>query len=55
MKKTCSDVREEGYEIASYVVDLADRSAVYDTAEKVKREVKHNITSIRSQKIQSLK
>lgn len=30
---------DEGYEIASYIVDLADRSAVYAAAEKVKKEV----------------
>lgn len=32
---------DEGYEIASYVVDLADRAAVYSAAEKVKKEVKY--------------
>lgn len=31
---------DEGYEIASYVVDLADRKAVYAAAELVKREVR---------------
>ncbi|KOB66582.1 Short-chain dehydrogenase, partial [Operophtera brumata] len=39
LKKTCSDVTEEGYEIVSYVVDLSDRKAVYQTAERVKKEV----------------
>ncbi|KAG7312160.1 hypothetical protein JYU34_001621 [Plutella xylostella] len=39
LKKTCADVTDEGYEIASYVVDLADREAVYATAERVKNEV----------------
>ncbi|KAG6445121.1 hypothetical protein O3G_MSEX003741 [Manduca sexta] len=39
LQKTCTAVIEEGYEIFSYVVDLSDRKAVYETAEKVKREV----------------
>ncbi|XP_047031801.1 epidermal retinol dehydrogenase 2 isoform X1 [Helicoverpa zea] len=39
LQKTCAAVLDEGYEIASYVVDLADRSAVYAAAEKVKKEV----------------
>ncbi|XP_063626065.1 short-chain dehydrogenase/reductase family 16C member 6 isoform X1 [Cydia splendana] len=39
LQKTCADVTMEGYEIASYVVDLADRAAVYVAAEKVKKEV----------------
>ncbi|XP_063386506.1 short-chain dehydrogenase/reductase family 16C member 6 isoform X2 [Cydia fagiglandana] len=39
LQKTCADVTMEGYEIASYVVDLADRAAVYAAAEKVKKEV----------------
>ncbi|CAH1639200.1 unnamed protein product [Spodoptera littoralis] len=39
LQKTCAAVIDEGYEIASYVVDLADRSAVYAAAEKVKKEV----------------
>lgn len=39
LQKTCAAVIDEGYDIASYVVDLADRSAVYVTAEKVKKEV----------------
>ncbi|XP_063365434.1 short-chain dehydrogenase/reductase family 16C member 6 [Cydia amplana] len=39
LQKTCADVTMEGYVIASYVVDLADRAAVYVTAEKVKKEV----------------
>lgn len=40
LKKTCADVTDEGYDIASYVVDLADREAVYATAERVKNEVR---------------
>ncbi|KAI8439525.1 hypothetical protein MSG28_013277, partial [Choristoneura fumiferana] len=28
LQKTCTDLTEEGYEVASYVVDLADRAAV---------------------------
>lgn len=39
LQKTCAAVMDEGYEIASYVVDLADRSAVYAAAEKLKKEV----------------
>ncbi|CAG4956701.1 unnamed protein product [Parnassius apollo] len=39
LQKTCTALIEEGYEIASYVVDLADRASVYATAEKVKKEV----------------
>ncbi|XP_045522766.1 epidermal retinol dehydrogenase 2 [Pieris brassicae] len=39
LNKTCSAVRDEGYEAKSYVVDLADRAAVYKAAQKVKREV----------------
>ncbi|XP_013189729.2 short-chain dehydrogenase/reductase family 16C member 6 [Amyelois transitella] len=39
LQKTCADVTQEGYEIASYVVDLADRAAVYAAAERVKKEV----------------
>ncbi|KAL0821846.1 hypothetical protein ABMA28_005253 [Loxostege sticticalis] len=39
LQKTCQAVVDEGFEIASYVVDLADRTAVYATAEKVKKEV----------------
>ncbi|XP_038222469.1 short-chain dehydrogenase/reductase family 16C member 6 [Zerene cesonia] len=39
LRKTCNAVTDEGYEIASNVVDLADRNAVYKAAEKVKKEV----------------
>ncbi|CAH0400935.1 unnamed protein product [Chilo suppressalis] len=39
LRKTCKAVTDEGYNIASYVVDLADRTAVYATAEKVKKEM----------------
>ncbi|KAJ2945691.1 hypothetical protein O0L34_g529 [Tuta absoluta] len=39
LQKTSEDVIAEGYSIASYVVDLANRNAVYAAAEKVKKEV----------------
>ncbi|XP_047992451.1 short-chain dehydrogenase/reductase family 16C member 6 [Leguminivora glycinivorella] len=39
LQKTCADVTAEGYEIASYEVDLSDRPTVYAAAEKVKNEV----------------
>ncbi|XP_050682315.1 short-chain dehydrogenase/reductase family 16C member 6 [Leptidea sinapis] len=39
LRKTSDTVKDEGYHISSYVVDLADRNAVYETAERVKREV----------------
>ncbi|XP_073961605.1 short-chain dehydrogenase/reductase family 16C member 6-like [Choristoneura fumiferana] len=39
MWKECTDLTEEGYEVASYVVDLADRAAVYATAEKVRKRL----------------
>nr|NP_001298903.1 epidermal retinol dehydrogenase 2 [Papilio xuthus]BAM18190.1 short-chain dehydrogenase [Papilio xuthus] len=39
LQKTCSALTDEGYEVASYIVDLADRTSVYSTAEKVKKEV----------------
>ncbi|XP_072944947.1 short-chain dehydrogenase/reductase family 16C member 6 [Epargyreus clarus] len=39
LQKTCAAVTDEGYNIASYLVDLADRAAVYAAAEKVKKEV----------------
>ncbi|CAH2043834.1 unnamed protein product, partial [Iphiclides podalirius] len=39
LQKTCSNIKDEGYEVASYIVDLADRASVYATAEKVKKEV----------------
>lgn len=39
LQKTCTAVTQEGYEIASYVVDLADRPAVYAAAERVKKEI----------------
>ncbi|KAL4711531.1 hypothetical protein ACJJTC_000547 [Scirpophaga incertulas] len=39
LQKTCQDVTDEGFKIKSYVVDLADKSSVYFTAEKVKKEV----------------
>lgn len=46
LQKTCAAVIDEGYEIASYVVDLADRSAVYAAAEKVKKEVRFQFNLI---------
>ncbi|XP_039756708.1 epidermal retinol dehydrogenase 2 [Pararge aegeria] len=39
LNKTSSALKDEGYEVASYVIDLADRAAVYSTAQKVKIEV----------------
>ncbi|CAK1555674.1 unnamed protein product [Leptosia nina] len=39
LRNTCSALRDEGYEVASYAVDLADRDAVYKTAERVKKEI----------------
>lgn len=39
LQKTVQAVVDEGYDIASYIVDLADRPAVYAAAEKVKKEV----------------
>ncbi|XP_034834808.1 epidermal retinol dehydrogenase 2 [Maniola hyperantus] len=39
LNKTCAALKDEGYAVASYVVDLADREAVYTTAQRVKVEV----------------
>ncbi|XP_045774755.1 epidermal retinol dehydrogenase 2 [Maniola jurtina] len=39
LNKTCAALKDEGYTVASYVVDLADREAVYKTAQRVKIEV----------------
>ncbi|GBP40018.1 hypothetical protein EVAR_19145_1 [Eumeta japonica] len=39
LHKTCVAAFQEGYNIASYVVDLADREAVYAAAQKVKNEI----------------
>lgn len=42
LQKTCDTLTEEGYEVASYIVDLADKISVYTTAEKVKKEVSNH-------------
>ncbi|XP_026321476.1 short-chain dehydrogenase/reductase family 16C member 6 [Hyposmocoma kahamanoa] len=39
LQKTCEAAKQEGYDIASYVVDLGDRNATYAAADKVKKEV----------------
>ncbi|XP_045451395.1 short-chain dehydrogenase/reductase family 16C member 6 [Melitaea cinxia] len=39
LDQICSAIKDEGYEVASYVVDLADRDSVYKTAERVKAEI----------------
>jgi len=39
LEKTTREMKDRGWEVYSYVVDVTDRAKVYETAEKVKREV----------------
>ncbi|XP_041982180.1 epidermal retinol dehydrogenase 2 [Aricia agestis] len=39
LEKIHSAVKDEGYPVVSYVVDLANKEEVYETAERVKKEV----------------
>lgn len=39
LEKACNALKDEGYQVASYIVDLTDRNCVYKAAEKVKKEV----------------
>jgi len=36
---TCDALKTEGFECASYIVDISDREKVYEAAKKVKEEI----------------